>query len=65
MGGIREGNWQFPKLRELRVLVAAAAAAAALLVVVVVLRRFALCSSLPFAQSLLCYFPFFYGFFTI
>ncbi len=62
MGGIREGNWQFPKLRELRVLVAAAAA---LLVVVVVLRRFALCSSLPFAQSLLCYLPFFYGFFTI
>jgi hypothetical protein len=62
VGGIREGNWQFPKLRELRVLVAAAAA---LLVVVVVLRRFALCSSLPFAQSLLCYLPFFYGFFTI
>jgi hypothetical protein len=64
VGGIREGNWQFPKLRELRVLVAAAAAAA-LVVVVVVLRRFVLCSSLPFAQSLLCYLPFFYGFFTI
>ncbi len=41
MGGIREGNWQFPKLSELHMLVAAAALLV-VVVVVVVLRRFAL-----------------------
>ncbi len=40
MGGIREGNWQFPKLSELHMLVAAALLV--VVVVVVVLRRFAL-----------------------